>query len=154
MHIRCPSLCHTEVCIPEFNFAFELMLLMRFVLSFVWRKFSSVGRKNDARRWTMDKSLSLGMPRWSPQEIFKRYKHQNLGMPKASPLHQQKAPGYFSMRYIFIASCTMCYSWSVFIFCCVFIYCSIKLDPSYFVWERDTLLISYIERSCFRVNSF
>ena len=76
----------------------------------------------------MDKSSSLGMPPWSPQEISKKYKRQSLGMPKASPLHQQKAPGHYSMRYIFIASCNMCYSWSVFIFCCVFFF-SIKLDP-------------------------
>ena len=70
----------------------------------------------------MDKSSSLGMPPWSPQEISKRYKRQSLGMPKASPLHQQKAPGHFSMRYIFIASCNMCYSWSVFIFVVCFIF--------------------------------
>ena len=69
----------------------------------------------------MDKSSSLGMP-MSPQEISKKYKRQSLGMPKASPLHQQKAPGHFSMRYIFIASCNMCYSWSVFIFVVCFIF--------------------------------
>ena len=76
----------------------------------------------------MDNSSSLGMYPRTPQEISKKYKRQSLGMPKASPLHQQKAPGHFSMRYIFIASCNMCYSWSIFIFCCVF-YFSIKLDP-------------------------
>ena len=85
----------------------------------------------------MGKSLSLGMPPWSPQETFKRYKRQSLGMPKASPLHQQKAPGHFSMRYIFIASCIMCYSWSVFIFCCVFGF-SIKLDPIIPLFWRET----------------
>ena len=37
----------------------------------------------------MDKSSSLGMP-MSPQEIFKRYKRQSLGMPKASPSSSTK----------------------------------------------------------------
>ena len=79
------------------------------------------------------------MPPWSPQEISKRYKRQSLGMPKASPLHQQKASGHFSMRYIFIASCTMCYSWSVFIFCCVCLVFNKNGPHHSFVLERDTL---------------
>ena len=37
----------------------------------------------------MNKSSSLGMP-MSPQEIFKRYKHQSLGTPKASPSSSTK----------------------------------------------------------------
>src|SRR4051812_33329414 len=55
------------------------------------------------------------------------------------------------MRYIFIASCIMCYSWSIFIFCCVFtvfnkvgphhIYFGVRHAPMYciFILERDTL---------------
>src|SRR3954452_7725592 len=41
-------------------------------------------------------------------------------------------------------------------FCCVFIFfvCSIKLDPTYFVLERDTLLNSYIEHSTFNFHCF
>src|SRR3954468_6901943 len=62
-------------------------------------------------RCSMEKSLSLGMP-MSPQEIFKKYKRQSLGMPKASPLHQQNTRSSFTC-YIFIASYVMCCSWSV-----------------------------------------
>ena len=44
----------------------------------------------------MDKRSSLGMP-MSPQDIFKKYKRQSLGMPKASPSsstkHQVISPG-------------------------------------------------------------
>ena len=105
-----------------------LTLLMRIVMSFVWRKFSSVGREEWCNKMKNGQKLKLWDVPWTPQEISKRYKRQNLGMPEASPLHQQKAPGHFSMRYIFIASCNMCYSWSVFIFCRVFCF-SIKLDP-------------------------
>jgi hypothetical protein len=35
--------------------------------------------------------------------------------PEAALLHQQKS-GHLSTHYIFIASCTMCFSWSVFTF--------------------------------------
>src|SRR3954454_19932248 len=64
--------------------------------------------------------LKNGDVPWTPHEISKRFKRQSLGMPEAPPLHQLKAPCHFSMRYIFIASCIMCYSWSVIILCCVF----------------------------------
>jgi len=79
--------------------------------------------------------LKLGDVPWTPQEISKKYKRQSLGMPEAPPLHQQKAPGHFSMRYIFIASCNMCFSWSVFIFVVCFLLFSIKLDPIIFTLE-------------------
>jgi hypothetical protein len=35
--------------------------------------------------------------------------------PEAPLLHRQKS-GHLSRHYIFIASCTMCFSWSVFTF--------------------------------------
>src|SRR3954462_2063663 len=81
--------------------------------------------------------LKLGDVPGTPQEISKRFKHQSLGMPKASPLHQLKAPGHFSMRYIFIASCIMCYSWSVFIFCCVFTVFN-KIGPHHILLWSET----------------
>jgi hypothetical protein len=68
----------------------------------------------------MEKSSSLGMP-MSPQEIFKKYKHQSLGMPKAPPSSSTKISGHLSRHYIFIASYAMCFSWSVFIFAFSFV---------------------------------
>src|SRR4051794_28269784 len=53
----------------------------------------------------MEKSSRLGMP-MSPLEIFKRYKRQSLGMPKASPLHHQNTRLSFSMLYFY---CFICY---------------------------------------------
>ena len=71
----------------------------------------------------MDKSSSLRMP-MSPQEIFKRYKRQSLEMPRSIPVFITKVSGHFSMRYIFIASYTMCYSWSVLVFVfCFLLFC-------------------------------
>src|SRR3954465_8481369 len=71
----------------------------------------------------MDKSSSLGMP-MSPQDIFKKYKHQSLGMPKAPLFSSTKISGPFSVHYIFIASYTMCCSWSVFVFVFSLVYFS------------------------------
>src|SRR3954470_19151722 len=90
----------------------------------------------------MEKISSLGMP-ISPQEIFKKYKHQILGMPKTSPLHQQNTRSSFTC-YIFIASYLMCCSWSVLGFCfllscffLLFFFSVIKwLDPIIFAWEK------------------
>ena len=48
----------------------------------------------------MDKSSSLRMP-MSPQEISKRYKHQSLGMPWASLLHQQSIKSSFWTLYFY-----------------------------------------------------
>jgi hypothetical protein len=58
----------------------------------------------------MDKSSSLGMP-MSPQEISK------LGDAPEAPLLHRKKSGHLSRHYIFIASCTMRFSWSVSCFC-------------------------------------
>jgi hypothetical protein len=68
----------------------------------------------------MDKSSSLGMP-MSPQEIYKKYKRQSLGMPHGTPSSSIKISGQLSRHYIFIASYAMCFSWSVFIFAFIFI---------------------------------
>jgi hypothetical protein len=49
----------------------------------------------------------------SPKEISKKYKHQSMGMPRGTPSSSAKS-GHLSRHYIFIASCTMRFSWSVF----------------------------------------
>ena len=92
-----------------------LMLLMNCVEFCMNEVFKCRERRmmQQDEEWT--KAQAWDVP-WTPQEISKRYKRQSLGMPDAPPLHQQKAPGHFSIHYIFIASCIMCYSWSVFVF--------------------------------------
>jgi hypothetical protein len=57
----------------------------RIILSFVWRKFSSV----EIGEWWDElknrQKLKLGEAHASPQEISKKYKHQSLGMPPRHP---------------------------------------------------------------------
>jgi hypothetical protein len=65
--------------------------------------------------------------------------------PKAPLLHRQIS-GHLSKHYIFIASCTMRFSWSVncfrfqFSFC--FVFCNKWLDHIMFVLERAMLHFS------------
>jgi hypothetical protein len=70
----------------------------------------------------MDKNSSLGMP-MHPRNIQEVQASKLGDAPEAPFLHRQKL-GHLSTHYIFIASCTMCFSWSVscfsFQFCLVF----------------------------------
>jgi hypothetical protein len=50
--------------------------------------------------------LKLGDAHVTPRNI------QDINAPEAPLLHQQKS-GHLSRHYIFIASCTICFSWSV-----------------------------------------
>jgi hypothetical protein len=88
----------------------------------------------------MEKISSVGMP-MSPQEISKKYKHQSVGMPNASPSSSTKISGHLSRQYIFIASYATCCSWSVFIFLFIlvlfcFVFFNKLLDPSMFFWRE------------------
>jgi hypothetical protein len=57
----------------------------RFVFSFVWRKFSSVGIREWWDELKNGQKLKLGDYHASPQEISKKYKRQSLGMPQRHP---------------------------------------------------------------------
>jgi hypothetical protein len=66
-------------------------------------------------------NLKLGDAHVTPKYI-QEVKASNLGdAPEASSSSSTKTSGPFSRHYIFIASYTMCYSWSVSYFC--FQYC-------------------------------
>jgi hypothetical protein len=60
----------------------------------------------------MDKSSSLGMP-MHPKKYPRGTSAKAWGFPRGTLLHRQKS-GHLSKHYIFIASCTMRFSWSVF----------------------------------------
>jgi hypothetical protein len=57
----------------------------RFVFSFVWRKFSSVGIGEWWDELKNRQKLKLGDAHALPQEISKKYKRQSLGMPPRHP---------------------------------------------------------------------
>jgi hypothetical protein len=70
--------------------------------------------------------------------------------PKAPLLHQQKS-GHLSTHYIFIASCTMRFSWSVFIFAFSFLFfcCNKWLDPNKFLLEETYSSFSFAKNTLF-----
>ena len=75
-----------------------LMLLIRIVLSFVWRKFSSVGREEWCNKMKNGQKLKLGDAHVTPRNI-QEVQASKLGDAHASPLHQQK--------YQVISQCTI-----------------------------------------------
>jgi hypothetical protein len=96
--------------------------------------------ESDEMRWSMEKNSSLGMP-MSPQEISKRYKLQSLGMPPEAPLLHRQKSGHLSRHYIFIASYSMHFSWSIY-FCFQFSFVLFSAingwTPTNFFWRRHT----------------
>src|SRR3954447_4810649 len=72
------------------------------------------------------------------------------GCPRHPLLHQQKYSVLFQYTIFFIASYTMCYSWSVFVLFSVWfslVFCSSWLLHTMFVWKRDTLRFHCLEHS-------
>jgi hypothetical protein len=64
--------------------------------------------------------LNLGDPHVTSRNIQEVQASKLGDAPEAPLLHRQKL-GHLSRHYIFIASCTMRFSWSVFIFAFIFI---------------------------------
>jgi hypothetical protein len=85
----------------------------------------------------MDKSSSLGMPT-RPKKYPRGTSVKAWDAPEAPLLHRQKS-GHLSTHYIFIASCTMRFSWSVtcfsFQFCLVLFAAINGWTPTNFLWR-------------------
>jgi hypothetical protein len=79
----------------------------RFVFSFVWRKFSSVGIGEWWDELKNRQKLKLGDAHASPQEISKKYKRQSLGMPPRHPFFIGKNEVTFQYA-IFLLLHTLC----------------------------------------------
>ena len=86
--------------------------------------------------------LKLGDANATPRYIQEVQASKLGDAPEAPFLHRQKL-GHLSTHYIFIASCTMCFSWSVSCFSflslfSLFVCCNKWLDPNKFLWRRCT----------------
>ena len=88
----------------------------------------------------MDKSSSLGMSPGHPKKYPRSTSVKAWGCPRHPLFINKKAPGHFSIRYIFIASYIMCYSWSVSIFIvCFILFCLLfnKVGPHHpLLWSE------------------
>ena len=118
--------------------------------SFVWRKFSSVGREEWCDKMKYGKKLKLG-------DALRPKKYRRgtsvkawgcLGIPSSSTKHQ-----VIFLDAIFLLLHMLCVvlgaSFFVFLVFFCFVCCIIWLDPNIFVLERDTLHFHCIERSSF-----
>src|SRR4051794_26665705 len=85
----------------------------------------------------MDKISSLGMSPGHPKKCPRGSSVKSWGCPRHPLFINKKHQVIFSMRNIFSASCIMCYSWSVFIFCCVFTVFN-KVGPHHILFWRET----------------
>jgi len=88
--------------------------------------------------WT--KAQAWGCPCITPRNIQEVQASKLGDAPEAPLLHRQKS-GHLSKHYIFIASCTMCFSWSVSCFSflslfSLFVCCNKWLDPNKFPLEE------------------
>jgi hypothetical protein len=88
----------------------------RIVWSFVWRKFSSVGIGEWWDEMKYGPKLNLGDAHVTPRNIQEVQSSKLGDAPEAPLLHWQKL-GHLSRHYIFIASYSMHFSWSVNCFC-------------------------------------
>jgi hypothetical protein len=84
----------------------------RIVLSFAWRKFSSVGIREWWDELKNRQKLKLGDAHVTPTNSQEVQASKLGDAPEAPLLHRQKS-GHLSRHYIFIALCTIRFSWSV-----------------------------------------
>jgi hypothetical protein len=62
--------------------------------------------------WRNGQKLKLGDAHFTPRNI-QEVKASKLGDAPEAPLFHRQKLGHLSTHYIFIASCTMCFSWSI-----------------------------------------
>src|SRR3954454_15099714 len=103
----------------------------------------------------MDKSSSLGMSPGHPKKYPRGSSIKAWGCPRHPLFINKKHQVIFQCAIVLLlhALCAILGA-SLFVLCVYLFFCSIKLDPSYFVLERDTLLNSYIEHSSFHFHCF
>jgi hypothetical protein len=129
-----------------------LTLLMKVVWSFVWSKFSSVGKGEWCDEMKDGQKLKLGDAHVTPRYI-QEVQASKLGDAQGIPfLINKNIRSSFKTLYFY---CFIYYvlflERQLFLFLVLFCFvcCSIWLDPSIFVLERDTLRFHCLEHSSF-----
>jgi hypothetical protein len=152
--IICFNGCYTWVeTEPKCGFTIlhTLMLLIRIVWSFVWRKFSSVGKGEWWDEMKYVQKLKLGVP-MSPQEISKKYKRQILGMPRGTPSSSTKYQVIFQDTIFFLLRILCVFlGASLFLLLVFFCFfgCNKWLDPNMFLLEKIHSIFHCQEHSSF-----
>jgi hypothetical protein len=79
--------------------------------------------------------LNLGDAHAPPRNIQEVQASKLGDAPEAPLLHRQKS-GHLSTHYIFIASCTIHFSWSILSLVFSFVFCNKWLDLNKFLLEK------------------
>jgi hypothetical protein len=129
----------------------------RFVFSFIWKKFSSVGIGEWWDELKNGQKLKLGDAHASPQEISKKYKRQSLGMPPRHPFFIGKNQVTFqdTIFLLLYALCVFLRASVVFSFqFCLVLFSEINgCTPTNFFWR--SCLAFYLPRTLrFSLYSF
>src|SRR3954469_5845208 len=103
--------------------------------------------------WT--KAQAWGCPLDTPRNI-QEVQASKLGDARGTPASSIKSTrSFFNALYFYCFMHYVLFLERLYFFCVFILFvCSIKLDPSCFVLERDTLLNSYIEHSSFHFHCF
>ena len=128
-----------------------LTLLMKIVWRFVWSEFSSVGREEWCDEMKDGQYLKLGDAHVTPRYI-QEVQSSKLGDAQGIPFFINKNTRSFLKTlyfYCFIYYVLFLERQFFFLVLFCFVFCSIWLDPSIFVLERDTLHFHCLEHSSF-----
>ena len=118
-----------------------LTLLMRIVWSFVWRKFSSVGREEWCDEMKDGQKLKLGDAHVTPRNIQEVQASKLGDAPKHPHFHHQSIRSFFNALYFY------CFIWYVLFleriyFCFQFSFVLFSVaygwTPSYLFWRIHT----------------
>ena len=148
------NICFSYV-IPEpsgFIILIALTLLMRIVMSFVWRKFSSVGGEEWCDEMNYGQKLKLGDAHGTPRNIQEVQASKLGDAPKHPHFHQQNIRSSLNaLHFLLLLTICVILGASLFLFSVLFCFVLSNkwLDPIIFVLERDTLRFNCIEHSSF-----
>ena len=141
--------------IPEpsgFIILIALTLLMRIVMSFVWRKFSSVGGEEWCDEMNYGQKLKLGDAHGTPRNIQEVQASKLGDAPKHPHFHHQNIRSSLNaLHFLLLLTICVILGASLFLFSVLFCFVLSNkwLDPIIFVLERDTLRFNCIEHSSF-----
>jgi hypothetical protein len=121
-----------------FDILIALTSLMKIVWSFVWRKFSSVGREEWCNEMKNGQKLKLGDAHVTPRNI-QEVQASKLGDPRHPLLHQQSIRSSFLTLYfycfiyymLFLEHLSFCFLFSFVLFAVLY-----SWIPAIFVLER------------------
>ena len=105
-----------------------LTLLMKIVRSFVWRKFSSVGREEWYEKMTNGQKIKLGDAHVTPKKYPRSTSVKAWGCPTHPHLHQQKYQVFFQDTIFLFLHMICVILGASFYFAFIFVFCLLVIN--------------------------